>query len=51
MDPETTLEQLRDHMARIGVWDYGDCENIYELFTSLDQWLSRGGFLPVDWTR
>jgi hypothetical protein len=42
MDPNTTLEELRELIAN-GFYDLD-----VDRFEALDQWLSRGGFLPAD---
>lgn len=57
MDPNETLAQLRDLITAHLIpevpssidsqLDRGDA--IAELFGSLDEWLSNGGFLPGDW--
>jgi hypothetical protein len=47
MDPNETLRRIR-----ILVQEGDDCfalEDMQELFGALDDWLSRGGFLPKDW--
>lgn len=51
MDPNTTLEELRE-LAR----EWFDSDNDHaaqasDLFNALDGWLSRGGFLPKAWER
>lgn len=45
MDPNATLRQLR---AAIG---HGDMKEADRLFTALDEWLYKGGFLPRAWDR
>ncbi len=50
MDPNATLDRLRELVMEYR--DHGAIETAEELaddFDSLDQWLSRGGFLPRDW--
>lgn len=42
MDPNETLRQLRHAVE-------GESADIFELFSALDGWLSKGGFLPTDW--
>jgi hypothetical protein len=57
MDPNETLEQLRDAIARLSAYlDAADpdpnlsvADDVIEMFNSLDEWLSRGGFRPDDW--
>lgn len=54
MDPNETLAQLRESARVLGECadrfpdDYYDF-HIPDLFKSLDEWLSRGGFLPTAW--
>lgn len=43
MDPTQCLRDLREAVDR------GDCETAAERFRDLDEWLSRGGFLPGQW--
>jgi hypothetical protein len=51
MDPTEALKQLRALMVEA---TRGDCEGnlseIVELFNGLDTWLTKGGFLPSQWT-
>lgn len=50
MDPDETLRQLRD---LFGEHDkdptLSELRDAMDLFESLDDWLSRGGFLPSAW--
>jgi len=46
MDPDATLKDLRECLE-----EPEDFEIAKELFQSLDQWLSTGGFLPKDWVK
>ena len=48
MDPDETLRQLRA-LVRAEDWDAADGERVRELVAALDEWLSRGGFLPDAW--
>ena len=58
MDPNANLEELRA-LVRAGneAHDNGeapapeDSERMVELVSSLDEWLSKGGFLPKAWER
>jgi hypothetical protein len=43
MDPTACLDELR---AAVEAEDH---EAAIELFVGLDEWLSRGGFLPAQW--
>jgi hypothetical protein len=46
MDPNATLERMRS----IADNSRGhDLDEMIELFQALDDWLSRGGFLPREW--
>lgn len=58
MDPDQTLDDLREAAQRarkyiaIGGFDYAAEKIVDELtnsFDALDDWLSRGGFMPNDW--
>ncbi len=56
MDPNATLAELRrfireyqyrsDMLLRI---DHEDTDPIVERIVALDEWLTKGGFLPHDW--
>ncbi len=53
MDPNNTLQRIRELVGKPNypieldtAWD-----DLTELVESLDDWLSRGGFLPEDWDR
>jgi hypothetical protein len=56
MDPNAALERLRELIA-INVRAETDsfkselADDICEVLEGLDQWLSRGGFLPKAWNR
>ncbi len=52
MDPNEALAQLRRY-ADAAVDDAPEdwLDMAPELFQALDDWLSRGGFLPADWQR
>jgi hypothetical protein len=32
-------------------FDDGDATSLAELFQALDQWITRGGFLPASWAK
>lgn len=58
MDPNATLEKIRAtyEPLRVMLEDTAgeDTEMVQELLDSieaLDEWLSKGGFLPKDWQR
>ncbi|MDQ0923356.1 hypothetical protein QF038_001864 [Pseudarthrobacter sp. W1I19] len=46
MDPTETLRQLRQCIAN----EPDNTERIIELFEALDTWITRGGFLPAQWS-
>lgn len=54
MDPNETLNQLR-YLARRLVEcenpDPVDVQRMAELALALDEWLTKGGFLPMAWER
>lgn len=47
MDPNATLAAIREITGRD---EHADPE-LAELVDALDQWLSKGGFLPAAWQR
>ena len=53
MDPNATLTELRE--AARGYWTAPPTDTeeaglrVVELFEALDEWLTRGGFLPEAW--
>jgi len=53
MDPNENLKMIRSRVGRLnsGNPDRNDGEELAELVEALDEWLSKGGFLPVDWER
>lgn len=59
MDPEATLAEIRAALYRSDeefdgmYWDElrGVVEEVADYFAGLDEWLSKGGFLPRDWSR
>jgi hypothetical protein len=54
MDPNATLQALRaalsdyDQAIRKSVADEA-ADRALEAFRALDEWITRGGFLPEDW--
>lgn len=56
MDPNANLEETRRLTARI-LADFdaerpvcsADAARLADLAQALDEWISRGGFLPVEW--
>lgn len=54
MDPEQALSELRELAKATLADDSADdlpekATQLAELFDGLDQWLSRGGFMPKEW--
>jgi hypothetical protein len=51
MDPNAALADIRSILAdraEDGSWD---ADQLAERINDLDNWLTRGGFLPADWQR
>jgi len=51
MDPDACLEEIRDVVAKINDGVPGLATALAELVDALDEWLSKGGFLPKGWTQ
>lgn len=49
MDPNAALAEIRSIVARAGAGLDFDDVLLVELISSLDTWLSGGGFKPSDW--
>lgn len=56
MDPEQTLESLRElirwlpfEIDEMGLIDLDRAQEIFNNFTALDEWLTKGGPRPEDW--
>ncbi|MFD0555676.1 hypothetical protein FB566_0885 [Stackebrandtia endophytica] len=49
MDPNETLDQIRA-LLREGTLDPAAAGSLARLMSSLDNWLSKGGFAPTAWT-
>lgn len=51
MDPNEVLKWARESVKKILEDEYQDeiANELAEQFRSLDEWLSKGGFLPKDW--
>lgn len=56
MDPNEALRQLRMVTENAHVIDYGNHREVTELLrdmidhvSALDEWMTRGGFLPTAW--
>lgn len=55
MDPTATLTALRELAAQTDQGLDSDSLSVIatqqaELFTALDQWITKGGFLPLEWS-
>lgn len=48
MDPDANLAELRRLTQTADLSD-DELERVVVLFRSLDEWISRGGFLPRAW--
>jgi hypothetical protein len=44
MDPEQTLKDAR------ALAEAGEVDDALELYRALDEWVTRGGFLPAEWS-
>ena len=56
MDVNETLARIRKICADMNVarYEYESAalgEDLRQAFADLDEWLSKGGFLPEDWSR
>lgn len=59
MDPNTALANMREAIRRLDdpsntstIGEYAEAaRDLRDEAGALDEWLSRGGFLPTDWTR
>lgn len=54
MDPNAALAEIRELTAAFehdGATDEHDAVRLAELVSGLDEWLTRGGFLPDAWRR
>jgi hypothetical protein len=49
MDPESTLQELREHVRAAQNGETVDVDRALDLVEALDQWLCGGGFLPREW--
>jgi len=53
MDPNANLKEQREIITRLRDCDLlpdpHDTFRLVELCLALDQWISRGGFLPTEW--
>lgn len=55
MDPDENLKEQRRIAKSVldceGDCDSGDLVRLCELVQALDEWISKGGFLPKRWAR
>ena len=51
MDPQASLDRLRELLVVGQDLREEDVEEVAELFEALDDWLKRGGFLPREWSK
>jgi hypothetical protein len=52
MDPNATLAGLRELVERVqNGTGRVDADEFAEKFEALDGWITKGGFLPADWSR
>ena len=53
MDPNEALRRLRALVATIrgsmNHYDHRQVDDLIETFDALDDWLTKGGFLPATW--
>ena len=49
MDPDEVLHRLRVEVQEVLRGEEPSPAAMAEAFEALDQWLSKGGFLPSDW--
>lgn len=54
MDPTTALDRIRGLFALLqarGMLTEDELDELSQTFDGLDEWLSKGGFLPRPWQR
>ena len=51
MDPDTALREIRTLLAAERFDDIMDTERLHDLVRGLDEWLTKGGTLPLAWDR
>lgn len=50
MDPNAVLTQIRNLITELESGDEPDhVDMLIERVGALDEWLSKGGYLPIDW--
>lgn len=54
MDPDAALAQIRElivkHQTSSEEISTSDAAELVELVDSLDEWMTKGGFLPTEWS-
>jgi hypothetical protein len=54
MDPDAALAQIRElivkHQTSSEEMSTSDAAELVELVDSLDEWMTKGGFLPTEWS-
>jgi hypothetical protein len=53
MDPDAALAQIRELIADQQTHNElndTDTDRLVELIDSLDEWMTKGGFLPTEWS-
>jgi hypothetical protein len=51
MDPDTALREIRTLLATERFDNIIDTERLHDLVRGLDEWLTKGGTLPLTWDR
>lgn len=52
MDPDANLAEIRRIVQDVDLDVFPDrAERLAELISALDQWISKGGFLPAAWRK
>lgn len=51
MDPDAALSRCRNAVIELaeGAGDRSDVNEVVEAFDALDNWMCKGGFLPLNW--
>lgn len=49
MDPTVTLAKIRELLAWPHALDGQSADELVDLVRALDEWITRGGFLPEQW--
>jgi len=51
VDPDVALKELRELTNKGMDLSDDEIERVVELFQGLDNWVSKGGYLPKEWRR